>query len=624
MSDIIQLLPDSVANQIAAGEVIQRPASLIKELVENAIDSGGSDIKIIVKDAGRTLVQIIDNGCGMSETDARMAFERHATSKIREAKDLFAIRTMGFRGEALASIAAVAQVELNTRLHDQELGTHLVIAGSRVETQEPVACPPGSNFMVKNLFYNVPARRRFLKTNATELRRIVNEFQCLALANPEVSFTLIHNDQTLFSLPATNLRQRIMAVIGRQANQHLIPVEVKTSMVNISGWIGKPQSARKRLGDQFFFVNKRYMRHPYLHKAVTVAYENLISSEHYPPYFLFFDVDPQIVDINIHPTKTEIKFEDEPSVWKILNATIREALGKFNMVPSIDFDQADGIDIPVFGKDEAVAVPTVQINPDFNPFETGTASSPRSGGTRISSKGWETLYEGFETEPDGADEFEAPQEMIIPSRPDEEQQQGDLGFSEASQQSQMPGSLYFQIKNRYILTSVKSGLMIIDQRRAHERILFEEFMAIIQAKASLSQQSLFPEKLFFSREDALLLSEIKQDLKLFGFALKEDTDQSFVVTGLPSVLKNVNVAELVDAILESFKTGEVDAEHEAREQMAIVLARNACMKSAQALSQAEMASLINRLFLTSKPTYTPLGKKVFSIMENEELERRLR
>ncbi len=623
MSDIIQLLPDSVANQIAAGEVIQRPASLVKELVENAIDSGSNDIKIIIKDAGRTLVQIIDNGCGMSETDARMAFERHATSKIREASDLFAIRTMGFRGEALASIAAVAQVELNTRRHEAEVGTHLVISGSRVETQEPVACAAGSNFMIKNLFFNVPARRRFLKTNATELRRIVSEFQCLALANAEVSLTLIHNDQTLFTLPATNLRQRILGVIGKQTSQHLIPLEVNTSMVNISGWIGKPQAARKRNGDQFFFVNKRYMRHPYLHKAVIGAYENLISSEHYPVYFLFFEVDPQIVDINIHPTKTEIKFEDEPSMWKILNASVRETLGKFNMVPSIDFNQTDGIDIPVFDKNEEVPLPMVQVNPDFNPFEMNAPSPSRGRSSAVTPQGWETLYQGFESEPGGIEELATPHEMIIPSRQDEDEHQGKLGFS-SENQPMMQGNLYFQIKNRYILTSVKSGLMMIDQRRAHERILFEEFMSIINARASLSQQSLFPEHLYFGEEDAMLLREIKQDLKLFGFAIEEDPDHSFVVTGLPSVLKNVNVAELVDALLQAFKTGEVDAGRAVQEQMAIVMARNACMKPGHSLSQPEMASLINRLFLASEPTYTPLGKKVFTILENEELEKRFR
>ncbi len=624
MSDIIQLLPDSVANQIAAGEVIQRPASVVKELVENAIDCGASEINIIIKDAGRTLMQIIDNGCGMSETDARMAFERHATSKIREANDLFAIRTMGFRGEALASIAAVAQVELKTRLHEQELGTHLVISGSRVEKQEPTACAPGSNFMVKNLFFNVPARRRFLKSNSTELRRIVAEFQNLALANPGVSFSLTHNDQPLFTLPRTNLRQRILAVIGRQVNQHLIPVDVNTSVVKITGWIGKPQAARKRPGDQFFFVNNRYMRHPYLHKAVTVAYENLISQEHYPLYFLFFEANPEIIDINIHPTKTEIKFEDESVVWRILNASVRETLGKFNMVPSIDFNQTGSIDIPVSDKNETVSAPKVELNPDFNPFETPFSLSPTGSGDRSSSKGWETLYNGFENEPPIPNEPEAPRELIIPSQQSREEQQGDLGFNGEAHPANASGTLYFQIKNRYILTSVKSGLMIIDQRRAHERILFEEFMTILRASKSLSQQSLFPEKLNFSEEDAILLREIKQDLEVFGFAIQEEADNCFVVKGTPSILKNVNLPELIDSILKAFKTGEVDAPHQAREQMAIVMARNACVKPGQRLLQAEMASLIKRLFLTSEPSYTPLGKTVFTIMNNDELDKRFR
>jgi DNA mismatch repair protein MutL len=628
MSDIIQLLPDSVANQIAAGEVIQRPASVIKELVENAVDAGSTEIKVIVKDAGRTLLQIIDNGCGMTETDARMAFERHATSKIRNANDLFAIRTMGFRGEALASIAAVAQVELKTRPHEQELGTKIEIAGSKVENQEPVTCSQGSNFMVKNLFFNVPARRRFLKKNATELRHIVNEFQRIALANPDISFSLTHNEQMLFNLSQNNLKQRIGGLLGKHSTSQLIPVETSTSVIDIHGFIGKPQAARKTMGDQFFFVNNRFMKNPYLHKAVTAAYENLVPAEHCPPYFLFFEADPSIIDVNIHPTKTEIKFEDERSVWKIVNASVREALGKFNMVPSIDFDSTGNIEIPTFKKDDPIHIPSVNINPDYNPFEPGK-TSPSSSQKATSTphpSNWESLYEGFEAS--AGDEWQHRQNkeqetLILPSQENEtdEANTAQKSIEIAERRENTP---YFQIKNKYIITSVKSGLMIIDQRRAHERILFEDFLKNIQMGASVTQQSLFPEEIKFSEEDAILLREIYDDLKIFGFELQEKKDRTFAIIGQPSFLKNVNASRLIDSILDAFKHGEVDPEREIKEQLATIMAQNACMRPGEMLTQAEIAELINKLFLCTGPNYTPTGKTVFSIVDNDELEKRFK
>lgn len=625
MSDIIHLLPDSVANQIAAGEVIQRPASIIKELVENAVDAGSTDIQIIVKDAGRTLVQIIDNGCGMTETDARMAFERHATSKIRNAHDLFAIRTMGFRGEALASIAAVAQVELKTRPHEQELGTKIEISGSKVETQEPVACQAGSNFLVKNLFFNVPARRRFLKTNATELRHIVSEFQRIALANPEIAFSLRHNEQLLFNLPPSNLKQRIAGVMGKQSISNVVPVETDTSLIKIHGFIGKPEAAKKTSGDQYFFVNNRFMRSPYLHKAVSVAYENLIPADHVPPYFLFFETDPDIIDVNIHPTKTEIKFEDERSIWKILSASVRESLGKFNMVPSIDFDQTDEISIPTRKKDHTPQMPSVNINPNYNPFDNEN-SSFSSSQPSPSQSNWESLYEGFEKDAKKDRDENKPETIILPSRENEEETTGQSSFSSLlpSEEKKETGTLYFQIKNKYIITSVKSGVMIIEQRRAHERILFEDFLKNIKAGASVSQQSLFPEEIVFNEEDAMLLREIKQELNLFGFELKENKKCRFTITGQPSVVKNINASQLIDAILNAFKNGEVDTEHKIKEQMAAILAGNACMRTGELLTQAEMAELINKLFLCSAPNYTPSGKTVFTILNNDELEKRFR
>jgi DNA mismatch repair protein MutL len=628
MSDIIQLLPDSVANQIAAGEVIQRPASVIKELVENAVDAGSTEIKIIVKDAGRTSLQIIDNGCGMTETDARMAFERHATSKIRNANDLFAIRTMGFRGEALASIAAVAQVELKTRPYEQELGTKIEISGSKVESQEPVACTYGSNFIVKNLFFNVPARRRFLKKNATELRHIVNEFQRIALANPDISFSLKHNEQMLFSLPKTNLRQRIGGILGKHSTAQLIPVETSTSVIDIHGFIGKPQTARKTMGDQFFFVNNRFMKSPYLHKAVTVAYENLVPTEHCPPYFLFFEADPSIIDVNIHPTKTEIKFEDERSVWKIVSASVLEALGKFNMVPSIDFDRTGDIEIPSPKKDEPIHIPLVNINPNYNPFEQGKTSRSSSQKTTstLSPSNWESLYEGFEASAGNERPFgqgEEQETLILPSQENETEEtnitQKSIEISEKRENTP-----YFQIKNKYIITSVKSGIMIIDQRRAHERILFEDFFKNIQSGASVSQQSLFPEEIKFSEEDAIIIREIYENLKIFGFELQEKKDRTFAIMGQPSFLKNINAAGLIDAILDAFKNGEVDPEREIKEQLAIIMAQNACMRPGEMLTQAEMAELIKKLFLCTGPNYTPTGKTVFSIVDNDELEKRFK
>jgi DNA mismatch repair protein MutL len=622
MSDIIQLLPDSVANQIAAGEVIQRPASMIKELVENSVDAGSSEIQIIVKDAGRTLVQIIDNGCGMTETDARMAFERHATSKIKNANDLFAIRTMGFRGEALASISAVAQVELKTRPHEQELGTLIEISGSKVERQEPVACAPGCNFTAKNLFFNVPARRRFLKTNATELRRIVNEFQRITLANPDVAFSLTHNEQLIFNLPASNLYQRITGIIGKQTNHQLVPVKTNTSVINIHGFIGKPQTAKKSSTDQFFFINNRFMRSPYLHKAVSVAYENLVHTEHCPPYFLFFEADPAVIDVNIHPTKTEIKFEDERSVWKIVNATIREALGKFNMVPSIDFDQTDEVPIPTIRKTDPVPIPSVSINPDYNPFETGNPKcSPRNASSSQQAN-WESLYEGFENTTEHDWQKEEQESVILPSRGNEEDTGEQTAFN--TDDKRATGSLYFQIKSKYIITSVKSGVMIIQQRRAHERILFEDFLKIIQSGASISQHSLFPEKMTFNEEDAMLLREINDNLRLFGFELNEKNHRTFSIIGQPSFIRNINAPGLIDSILDAFKSGEVDTGREIKEQLATVMARNAAMRPGELLTQSEMAELINKLFLCSAPNYTPAGKKVFSILDNDELEKRFR
>ncbi len=629
MSNIIQLLPDSVANQIAAGEVIQRPASVIKELMENAVDAGATEVQVVTSEAGKNLIQVVDNGSGMAETDARMAFERHATSKIREAKDLFELTTMGFRGEALASIAAIAQVELKTRRHEDELGVHICISGSEVESQEPVQCATGSQFIIKNLFYNVPARRRFLKKNSTELRHIINEFQRVALANPGVAMSLIHNSVPLFNLPVGNIKQRIVNMMGKQMGNQLIPIETETSMIKISGYIGKPESARKTLGDQFFFVNNRYMRHPYLHKALMDAYDNILMPETIPAYFIFLEVDPEIVDVNIHPTKTEIKFENERAIWQILNASIRESLGKYNLMPSIDFDTADQIDIPVPQKDLVPQAPNVEVNPFYNPFEEEkrravTSYGGSSGGSFSSSpktEGWENLYDGFNSNPSPSDFAPSESEMNFESEPEQQPVQQTI-LSSGGEESSAANNHFFQLKNRYILTSVKSGLMMIDQRRAHERIIFEGFMQALSRGASLSQKMLFPEELPYGPHEVGMINELKEDLLTLGLELEQKDDETFLVLSTPAGLENISAAQLVDGILTDFKDGEVDVDKEVCEQIASSMAKRAAIPYSKGLSQIEMSELFDQLFACSIPNFSPSGKPIISILDNDEITKR--
>lgn len=634
MSNVIQLLPDSVANQIAAGEVIQRPASVIKELMENAIDAGATNVQVITKEAGKTLIQVIDNGFGMSETDARMAFERHATSKIREANDLFALRTMGFRGEALASIAAIAQVELKTRRGEDDLGVQINIAGSQVESQEPVQCPVGSQFCIKNLFYNVPARRRFLKKTSTELRHIINEFQRVALANPQVAMSLVHNDVPMFTLPAGNIKQRIVSMNGKQMGNNLIPIDTDTVMVKISGFIGKPESAKKTMGDQFFFVNNRFMKHPYLHRAVMDAYDNILHPETVPAYFIFLEVDPQIIDVNIHPTKTEIKFEDERAFWQILNAAIRESLGKFNMMPSIDFDTADQIFIPVSNRDGELVEPTVEVNPFYNPFEEEKRQSGggvyRGGATatfqsKASAQGWETLYNDEES-------GDLPDFSELANAEMEKQEQAyEMPYQEPVQQTFLSGGTreesgstnrFFQLKSRYILTSVKSGLMMIDQKRAHERIIFEGFVRTLHNGASLSQKCLFPEELHFGPEEMEMVNELRPDLLMLGLELEQVDEETFSVLSTPAGLENVSAAGLIDGILTDFRDGEVDLQKEVTEQVAISMAQRGAIPYGKVLSTIEMSELFDQLFACQVPNYSPSGKTIISMMDLDEMQKR--
>lgn len=626
MSDVIRLLPDSVANQIAAGEVIQRPASVVKELVENAIDAGATHIDVSVKDAGKTLIQVIDDGKGMSETDARLAFERHATSKIKEAADLFALRTMGFRGEALASIAAVAQVELRTRMEDEEFGTQIQIAGSKVESQEMVSCAKGSNFAVRNLFFNVPARRKFLKSNQTELSNILTEFERIALVNPNVSFTLYHNDTEMLNLPAIQLRQRIMGVFGKKLNQDLLSFQIETSMVKIHGYIGKPESARKKGARQFFFVNGRYMRHPYFHKAVADAYEGLIPVGEQVSYFVYFEVDPANIDVNIHPTKTEIKFENEQAIWQILSASAKEALGRSNAVPSIDFDTEGMPDIPAYdplpyaGSGPVAAPPVTSYDPTYNPFDIKHVA-PSSYASRSSASGWEPFYQGLEKKPqqvemDWKDSFpeEMPQEepeVELPAEPT--LHDSSVAVEKAAQ--------HYQFKGKYILTSVKSGLMIIDQQRAHVRILYDQYLEQIAARKAASQGMLFPDMVHFSASELPVLESIMDDLSALGFDLSNLGGGSFAINGVPAGIEGLNPEQLVTNMVHTAIEKGCKVKEEVQSMLALSLAKAAAIVPGQVLTNDEMNGLIEGLFSVSTPNYTPDGKTVLAVIKEDEIEK---
>ena len=598
--DIIHLLPDSVANQIAAGEVVQRPASVIKELMENAVDAGASTIDVLVQDAGRTSIQVIDDGKGMTETDARMAFERHATSKIAKAEDLFTLQTMGFRGEALPSIAAVSQVKLTTRTAEQDLGVQLCLEGSRVVSQEVCSCPVGANFEVSNLFFNVPARRKFLKSNQTELNNIIQDFERIALVNPSVSFTLSSNGNRLMQLPAGGSLQRIVGIFGKKLGEQLLPVQVETSLVKISGFVGKPEAARKKNSSQFLFVNGRFMRHPRFHYAVMEAFSHLIPEGDQVPYFIFFQVDPANIDVNIHPTKTEIKFENEQEIWSIIVAAVRDALGKFNAVPTIDFDVEGRPDIPTYDARGLgnVKVPRVQVNPSYNPFSSHSES-------RKPVRQWEKLYE------------QAASSQRVPESPDNPEHPGTLfqnGFEVSSQ--------HYQYKGQYILTAVQSGLMMVDQRRAHIRILYERYMKQMQEHNAATQGLLFPELLELSPSDAALLTGILDDIKALGFDITPLGGSSFSIVGAPS--GQANPVAVVQQMVESVKMqdgGHADALHH---QLALVLARSNAIEVGEVLSPVQMETLIGDLFQCDNPNLSPSGKPILTILQQEAIDKMFR
>ena len=603
MSDIIQLLPDSVANQIAAGEVIQRPASVIKELVENAVDAGATTINVLVVDAGRTSIQVIDNGCGMSETDARLSFERHATSKIRQAADLFALHTMGFRGEALASIAAVAQVELKTRMATEEVGTHLSIAGSRVTDQEPCSCPVGSNFVIENLFFNVPARRKFLKSNATELNNIVTAFERIALVYPQIAFTLHSNGTEIFNLKRGNLRQRIVDVFGKRLNQDLLPVGVETTICKLTGFVGKPESAKKKGAHQYFFVNGRYMKHAYFHKAVLQAFERLVPAGEQVPYFIYFDVAPENIDVNIHPTKTEIKFEGEQAIWQILHACVKEAVGLFNDIPSLDFDTEEKPDIPVFGSSKDIVAPTVNYNPNYNPFN----STPRERRSGVDD--WQQLYQGLQ--PNHTPHQE---ELFAPD--DEPTEQGESLIAEKSPS-------HYQYKAQYIMTAVKSGLMIIDQHRAHVRILYEQYLNRKGQQKAGAQKMLFPEVVQLSAAEELSTGKVLPEMERLGFELTSLGGGSYAINAIPADLSGVNAVQLVKDMVAAATENEQTDTQELFSTLALSMAQNAAIPYGQILGNDEMEHLVNALFACSNVNYTPDGKNILTILKQEEMKRML-
>ena len=607
MSDVIQLLPDSVANQIAAGEVIQRPASVIKELVENAIDADAKRIDVVVVDAGRTSIQVIDDGRGMSETDARLAFERHATSKIRKADDLFALSTMGFRGEALASIAAVAQVKLKTRMSESEVGTELVISASKVVQQQPISCPVGSNFIVDNLFFNVPARRKFLKTNTTELNNILTAYERITLVYPDIAFTLHSNGTELINLRPGSLRQRIVEVFGKRLNQVLLPVEVDTSLCRIKGFVGKPESAKKKGAHQFFFVNGRYMKHPYFHKAIMNAFDRLVAVGMQVPYFIYFDVNPSDIDVNIHPTKTEIKFENEQPIWQILSAAVNDAIGKFCEIPSIDFDTEGKPDIPLFDpQHETYAPPQPQYNASYNPFKTHSEARQPAVPDR-----WEDLYNGL-----GDDD-------PVPSRPEATQQSFDFSepiMSEANSDFSERSLAHYQYKGHYIMTAVKSGLMIVDQQRADMRIRFERYMKQMETHISPSQQVLFPEVVQFPASLAVLLNKVLPEINNMGFDLTDLGQNSYSINGVPAGLEGIDCKALLVSMLDDAADNVSSSTDALRRSLALTMARAAAIPVGQVLSNVEMESLINELFTCSNVNYTPDGKAIICILPQREIE----
>jgi DNA mismatch repair protein MutL len=618
MSDLIRLLPDSVANQIAAGEVIQRPASAVKELLENSVDAGATQIRLLVKDAGKTLIQVIDNGTGMSETDARMSFERHATSKIREANDLFSIRTLGFRGEALASIAAIAQVELKTRKPDEEVGTSIIVEGSKVKSQEPVACQQGTTFNIKNLFYNIPARRYFLKSDNVEFRHILEEFQRVALVHPDIEFSLFNNDKPVFQLSKGNIRQRIVHIFGNQMNEKLLPVEAKTELVAVTGYIGKPETARKTRGEQYFFANGRFIKHPYLHHAVEQAFEELIPDSAIPSYFLFIEVDPSTIDINIHPTKTEVNFQNGQLLYASIRTSVKHALGMFSVSPTIDFDSEPTFDF-IAPKGYEPKAPVINVNPDYNPFRKPQNYLKANAGMNPNRSGWEKMYEGI-----------APKQNIQ----QEKDENTELGKSEpkqmvsglipVSENNDYTAGKLFQVQNRFIVANLKSGLLIVDQQKAYERIIFERISSNAEGQLVTRQRMLFPQTIILSAVDAEILNEITPDLDSLGFEISDMGAGTYVVNTIPSNMPSNEIEDFIDVLLEDFKKNRTESTDDQRIKLARIISGNIAVKSGKTLKPEEMQQMIDELFACKVPEIAPDGSKVLKIIQVSEIDKLIR
>jgi len=606
MGDIIQLLPDSVANQIAAGEVIQRPASAIKELLENSVDASACQVKLIIKDAGKTLMQVIDDGTGMSETDARMCFERHATSKIKKAEDLYGITSMGFRGEAMASIAAIAQCELKSRTENEDVGTKLLIEGSVLKKQEEDGCAKGTSFSIKNLFFNVPARRKFLKSDPVETRHIVDEFQRIALANPQVAFSMHHNNNQVFNLHQGTFKQRIVSIFGKNYEQKLVPIEEETNIVNLSGFIGKPESAKKTRGEQFLIVNHRFIKSPYLHNAIQKAYQELIHVGYHPSYFINMSIDPKLIDINIHPTKTEIKFQDERSIYAIIRSAVKQSLGKYNISPSLDFDQEDTVAINI-DPNRPIVAPAIQVNKDFNPFDNehgnklgSSYSKPTLTPIQASNnENWQELYSGF-------DQQEATQQII----------------SSDWENKKTETKTASQIHNRYIISQIKSGIILIDQQKAHERILFESYIKAIENNQGNSQQQLFPQTVELSLGDFQLLQSLEPEMKSVGFDISEFGKSCFIVHGIPAESSNESASDLLEGIIEGFKETENEITIDKSNAVAKSLAKRSAIKSGKKLSQLEINDLIDQLFACEMPYSAPNGDATIITLTLDELSKK--
>lgn len=615
MPDIIQLLPDHVANQIAAGEVVQRPASVVKELLENAIDAQATKINLVVKDAGKTLVQVTDNGIGMSPTDARLSFERHATSKIKTAEDLFNLHTKGFRGEALASIAAIAHVELKSRTAATEVGTRICIEGSKVVSQEAEVVAKGTTISVKNLFYNIPARRNFLKSNPVETRHIIDEFHRVALAHPQVAFTMTHNGSDVFNLPESNIRQRIVNIFGNKTNEKLVPVSEETEIVKVSGFVLKPEYARKSRGEQYFFVNDRFIKSPYLHHAVSSAFEGLVKEGTHPGYFLFLEVEPTSIDINIHPTKTEIKFDDEHAIYAMLRATVKHSLGQFSIAPVLDFNKDAGFETPYEYSKKSPVAPTIEVDRNFNPFKSGGGSKGGAyTGYKEKSAGWESLYVGLK------DDFEAVPSTEAASQIEFESEEVTGRMFEAGETE--TAQISFQLQNKYIISPIKSGMMVIHQHLAHQRVLYEEFLRNITVKEAVSQQLLFPLEIALTKPDLEILRKVKEQLEHTGFLFEDFSEEKISISGIPVGLNNSNAGAVLEQLITDIRDDVPDAGFSLNDLLAKSMARTMAIKSGTSLNKEEREHLVNRLFACKEPTVSPDNTPVLITLDVTELEKR--